>query len=152
MKVGLVCSHGGHMTELVQILPAFENADLFYITYDSIPTRQLEHAYLMKNIGTNPFRMLLAFWTILRVLLKERPDLLVSTGAEVAIPAFYLAWLLRTARLLDVRTVFIESWTRVTMPTQTGKLVYPISDVFLVQWQQMLPNYGPKARYGGIIL
>lgn len=152
MKIGLVCSHGGHMTELLEVMAAFETHEVFFITYDSIPTRQMQNAYLLKNIGTNPLRMTRAAFTLLRALRRERPDVIVSTGAELAIPAFYLARLMRLLRLLSTRTVFIESWTRVSMPTQTGRIVYPVSDVFFVQWRQLLPHYGRKARYGGIII
>lgn len=152
MKVGLVCSHGGHLTELLQVMSVFEQDEVFFITYDSVPTRELPRAYLLENIGTNLTRMIRASWRIFRILVRERPDLLVSTGAEVAIPTFYLAWILRNTKILHARSIFIESWTRVTMPTQTGKLVYPITDVFLVQWEQMLAHYGSRARYGGIII
>lgn len=81
-----------------------------------------------------------------RILRKEKPDLIISTGAELAIPAFYLA------KLFRIKTIFIESWTRVVQPTGTGRIVYPVSDVFLVQWEQLLSKYGKKARYEGAIL
>jgi UDP-N-acetylglucosamine:LPS N-acetylglucosamine transferase len=96
--------------------------------------------------------MLRATAAITRILIRERPDLIVSTGAEIAIPAFYAAWALRGLSLGKPRLCFIESWTRVTMPTRTGRLVYPIADLFLVQWEHLLSHYGRRARYGGIIL
>jgi UDP-N-acetylglucosamine:LPS N-acetylglucosamine transferase len=83
---------------------------------------------------------------MLRILLREKPKLIISTGSEIAIPAFYLA------KLLRIKTVFIESWTRVDRPTGTGKIVYPVSDLFLVQWERLLPKYGKKAKYEGAIL
>jgi UDP-N-acetylglucosamine:LPS N-acetylglucosamine transferase len=152
LRIGLVCSHGGHMTELLQVASAFDGHDTFFITYDSAPTRAMDSAYLVEHIGLHPVRMVRATARIVRILLRERPDLIVSTGAEIAIPTFYLAWALRKLTIMKTRLLFIESWTRVTMPTRTGKLVYPIADVFLVQWEQMLDQYGRRARYGGIIL
>ena len=146
MKICLVCSHGGHLTEMLYLMEAFEGHETFFVTYDSPRTRQLERKYLLRNIGKNPLLMACAFVSMLRILLKGRPGLIVSTGSEIAIPAFYIA------RLLGIKTIFIESWTRVDRPTGTGKLVYPVSDVFLVQWEQLLAKYGRKARYeGGII-
>jgi len=146
MKICIVCSHGGHLAELLHLTEAFEGHETFFITYDSPRTRQLKKKYLMRNIGTNPLLMAWAFLLTFRILLKERPKLIVSTGSEIAIPAFYLA------KLFRAKTIFIESWTRVEQPTGTGKLVYSFSDVFLVQWERLLSKYGNKARYEGAIL
>jgi beta-1,4-N-acetylglucosaminyltransferase len=146
MKVCLVCSHGGHLSEMLRLIEAFEGHETFFITYDSVRTRQLERKYLLRNIGKSPWRMLVAAFATLRILWKERPGLIVSTGSEIAIPAFYLA------RLFRIRTIFIESWTRVVQPTGTGRIVYPVSDLFLVQWERLLSKYGKKAKYEGAIV
>jgi beta-1,4-N-acetylglucosaminyltransferase len=146
MKICLVCSHGGHLTEILQLMEAFEGHETFFITYDSARTRALHCRYLLKNIGQNPLRMASAGFSILKILCKEKPKLIVSTGSEIAIPAFYLA------KLFRIKTIFIESWTRVVQPSGTGRMVYPISDVFLVQWESLLAKYGKKARYEGAIL
>lgn len=134
------------MAELLHLTEAFEGHETFFITYDSLRTRQLKKKYLMRNIGTNPLLMAWAFLLTFRILLRERPKLIVSTGSEIAIPAFYLA------KLFRAKTIFIESWTRVEQPTGTGKLVYLFSDVFLVQWQRLLSKYGKKAKYEGAII
>ena len=147
MKICLVCSHGGHLTEILQLMEAFEGHETFFISYDSVRTRQLERKYLLKNIiGKKPWRMASAAFSIFKILYKERPNLIASTGAEPAIPAFYFA------KLFRIKTIFIESWTRVVQPTGTGRLVYPVSDVFLVQWERLLTKYGKKARYEGAIV
>ena len=146
MKICLVCSHGGHLTEMLQLMEAFEGHEAFFITYDSARTRGLERKYLLRNIGTNPLVMARAFLSMLRILLREKPKLIVSTGSEIAIPAFYLA------KLFGAKTIFIESVTRVIQPTGTGKIVYPVADVFLVQWERLLSKYGKKARYEGAII
>jgi len=147
MKVALVCSHGGHLTEMLYILDAFKGHDIFFITYDCPRTRTLRYRkYLLKNIGTSPFRMLVAFLKILRIFLKEKPNLVVSTGSEIAIPAFYIA------KLLGIKTVFIESWCRIWSPSGTGRIVYPVADVFLVQWPQLLSKCGKKAKYVGAVV
>ena len=131
---------------MLRLMEAFEGHETFFATYDSARTRELERKYLLKNIGRSPWRMLTAGFAAFRILLREKPDLVVSTGSEIAIPFFYIA------RLLRVRTLFIESWTRVIEPSGTGRLVYPASDVFLVQWPALLDKYGRKARYEGGIL
>jgi UDP-N-acetylglucosamine:LPS N-acetylglucosamine transferase len=151
VKICLVCSHGGHLTELLQLTEAFEDCETFFITYESVRTHQLQHKYLLKqSTRTKLLGVMLgmvgALFSTFRILRKEKPDLIISTGAELAIPAFYLA------KLFRIKTIFIESWTRVVQPTGTGRIVYPVSDVFLVQWEQLLSKYGKKARYEGAIL
>lgn len=145
-KIGLVCSHGGHLTELLVLQEAWAGREVFWITYDAPRTRQLRHAYRLRNIGTNPWLMLVATVRVAAILLRERPGLLISTGAEIAIPTFYIA------RLLGIRTIFIEVWTRVRRPTGTGRLVYPVSDRFFVQWPELRPRYGRRARFVGGLL
>lgn len=145
-KVALVCSHGGHLTELLELQDAWADLDVFWITYDAPRTRGLARAYRLRNIGLNPWLMLVATVRVAAILLRERPQLIVSTGAEIAIPAFYLA------RVLRIRTVFIEVWTRVRQPTRTGKLVYPVADRFFVQWPELVERYGRRARFAGSLL
>ncbi len=147
MKIALVCSHGGHLTEMLYLMEAFSGNDIIFITYNSNRTRNLEYrTYLVENIGTNLLKMLLASFKIAGILIKERPNIIVSTGSEIAIPAFYLA------KLFRIKTIFIESWCRVKVPSGTGKLVYSVSDIFLVQWPEMLIAYGPKAKYMGAVI
>jgi beta-1,4-N-acetylglucosaminyltransferase len=146
MKICLVCSHGGHLSEMLQLMEAFEGHETFFITYDSPRTRSLERKYLLQNIGTNPLLMARALLSTFRILLKEKPKLIISTGSEIAIPAFYLA------KVFRVKTIFIETWTRIVQPSGTGRMVYPVADVFLVQWEQLLTKYGKKAKYEGAII
>ncbi len=122
MKICLVCSHGGHLSEMLQLMEAFEGHETFFITYDAARTRELERKYLLRNIGTNPLLMALAFVSTFKIICREKPKLIVSTGSEIAIPAFYLG------KLFRIKTIFIESWTRIDRPTGTGKIVYPVSD------------------------
>lgn len=148
MKICLVCSHGGHLTETLRLLEAFEGHDIFFATYHSSRNEELmkiARVYSTQNIGSNIWRMLKAIPWALGILLKEKPNIIFSLGAEVAIPFFYLG------KLLRIRTIFIESWSRLSSPSGTGRIIYPVSDVFLVQWEQMLKQCGKKARYEGAI-
>lgn len=149
MKIGLVCSHGGHLTEMLELREAFAGHGVFYVTYISERAETLaghEQVYQLQNIGVSPWRLLRAAWIAIRIFLRERPDLLVSTGSEIALPFFYLAW------LLGIKTIFVESVCRLSTPSQTGRLVYPIATEFYVQWPALAPVYGPKARYAGGLL
>jgi beta-1,4-N-acetylglucosaminyltransferase len=147
MKLALVCSHGGHLTELMYLLDAFGGHEIFFITYDNFRTRELNYKkYLIENIGTNPIKMSKGFFNTFKILVKEKPDVIISTGSEIAIPAFIIA------KFLGIKTIFIESWCRVKTKSGTGKLLYPLSDLFLVQWPELLNLYGKKAKYKGAVI
>lgn len=147
MKIALICSHGGHLTEIMYLLEVFEDHEIFFITYKNFRTNDLEYKkYLLENIGTSTVKMFKACYKTLKILLKERPDTIISTGSEIAIPAFILA------KFLGIRTIFIESWCRVKTKSGTGKIVYPFSDLFLVQWPELLELYGKKAKYKGAVI
>lgn len=124
-------------------MEAFEGHETFFLTYDSARTRQLENAYLLPIIGTKPWLMAISFLRIIWIFGREHPDVVVSTGSEIAIPTFL------ASKLLGIKTLFIETWSRVSSPSGTGRIVYYLSDIFLVQWEQLLSRYGPKARYEG---
>ena len=148
MKIGLVCSHGGHLTELLYLVKGLDpEDDLFFLTYDNPRTRSLPYrTHLIQNIGYNYGLMAIAFWRVFWILVKERPQVIISTGAEVAIPAFILG------KLLGMYCIFIETWPQINRPTQTGRWLYRISDEFYVEQETLLTCYGPKAQYRGTIL
>lgn len=146
-KIGLICSHGGHFTEMLQLREAFEGYPTFLLTYMEKATLNRENAYYIKNIGRGPFALIVGIIKILSILLKERPDILFSTGSEIAIPAFFLGKFLFRTKL-----IYLECSAQVFYPSWTGRFVYPITDLFLVQWEPLLKRYGPKAKYvGGLI-
>jgi beta-1,4-N-acetylglucosaminyltransferase len=149
MKIGLVCSHGGHWSETCQLFESFANYDVFVATYHSAranDVQRLARTYFTDDIGTNVWRMARATVWAARILLRERPDVLISLGAEIAIPFFYLA------KLFKIKTLFIESWCRISTLSKTGRLLYPIADEFWVQWPQLLSVAGPKAHYKGAVV
>ena len=102
---------------------------------------------MIKHIRPNPVVLLVDLIKILFILIAERPAVLISTGAEIAIPFFYLAKCLFGSKL-----IYIESCAQVSNPSLTGRIVYPITDLFLVQWPQLLHKYGGKARYAGNLI
>lgn len=72
----------------------------------------------------------------IRVIWRERPGLIVSNGAGVALPFFYVA------RLFGARTVFIEVYDRVDSASLTGRLCRPVTSLLLLQWDQQRTAYG----------
>ncbi|GAE27466.1 polysaccharide biosynthesis protein CpsF [Halalkalibacter wakoensis JCM 9140] len=151
-KVLFISSIGGHLTQLLQLKPLFEEYDYHLVTEKSTITEELkkEHptSLLVYGARNYPVSYLFKFsyncLKSLLIFLKERPDVVVTTGVHTAVPMCYIAKLFRK------KVVFIESFAKTTTPTLSGKLVYPIADLFIVQWESMKEVY-PKAVYGGSI-
>lgn len=152
MKIGIINELGGHLTELLMLSQAMEGQEVFFVT--SVTDRRFGarvHYQIdlhPKQFGMVPLtvgRVLNLIWQSWKILRKEKPDVLISTGAEICLPAFWLS------RVLGIKTIFIESVTRVDEPTITGRLAYPVSDVFFVQQPEMLRRYGRRARYEGAV-
>jgi beta-1,4-N-acetylglucosaminyltransferase len=150
MKIGMISSAGGHLTEILEIAPAFEGHQLFMVTYNGPRVAELAQGYptyALDNIGTSPWRAFAALPLAWRVMRHERPEVLISTGSEIALPFFLVA------KLLGIRTVYVECTCRVYSSSATGRLLYRLVDAFYVQWPQLAPVYGPRARFeGGLLL
>ena len=80
-----------------------------------------------------------------KILSKERPILLISTGAGIGVPFIYIA------KLMGIKTVYVESLTFTNKLSLTGRLVYHIADNFLVQWQELADRH-KKAKFEGTVL
>lgn len=148
MKVCLVGSSGGHLTHLYLLKPLWENKERIWVTFDKADAQSIlknEKIYPcyfptnrnIKNLIKNTF---LAF----KILRKEKPDVIISSGAAVAVPFFYLG------KLFGAKTIYIEVFDRIDSPTLTGKLVYPVTDKFIVQWEELKKVYPKAINLGGI--
>ena len=148
MKVCLVGSSGGHLTHLYMLKPFWENKERFWVTFDKEDARSLLDGEKMypcyfptnrniKNLIRNTF-------VALKVLKKEKPDVIISSGAAVAVPFFYLG------KLFGAKLIYIEVFDRIDKPTLTGKMVYPIVDKFIVQWDEQKKVYPKAVNLGSI--
>ncbi len=148
IKVCLAASSGGHLTQLMLMRRWWQDKRRFWVTFDKEDANsqlQGEKVYhcafptnrSLKNLAKNTALA----WKILR---RERPDLIVSTGAAIAVPFFYIG------KLLGAKCVYIEVFDRIDKPTLTGRLVYPIADRFVVQWEEQLAVYPKATCLGGV--
>jgi beta-1,4-N-acetylglucosaminyltransferase len=147
MKIALVCNLGGHLTQMFFLLEAFENHEIFFVTNNDPRIKQIKYKkFIVEYINVSLLKMIKAFFKTFKILLNEKPDYILSTGAEIAIPFCILG------KIMGIKTIYIESWSRVKNPSRTGRILYYIADIFLVQWPDLLKEYGKKARYeGGVV-
>ena len=147
LKLCLACSAGGHLTELLQLREAFEGYEYFYATFRREDTQRLQgKVYYLIDPKRNPLKLLINCLQASWVVAKERPDVVITTGAGVVVPLCYFA------KLFGARIIYIESLARIDTKSLSGILLYPIADLFFVQWRELLGKYGDKAKYGGKVV
>jgi nitroreductase len=134
-----VCSNGGHLAQLMTLESWWIGRERSWVCFDKtdaesqLADEQVTWAHhpTTRNIPN----LIRNFFLAVRMLRRNRPDVVVSTGAAVAVPFFAVA------RMLGIPTVFIEVYDRIDSPTLTGRLIRPFSSRFLVQWEEQLAFY-----------
>ncbi|WP_125567475.1 PssD/Cps14F family polysaccharide biosynthesis glycosyltransferase [Companilactobacillus insicii] len=148
MKVCLVGSSGGHLTHLYLLKKFWSKEDRFWVTFDKEDARSILKNEKMYNCyfptNRNIKNLIKNTFLAIKILRREKPDVIISSGAAVAVPFFYIG------KLMGAKTVYIEVFDRMDRPTLTGKLVYPITDLFVVQWEEMKKVYPKAVNLGGI--
>lgn len=153
-KVLFISSTGGHLNELMQLSPLFDKYNYYIITEKDKATESLKTKYnkkisylkygSRKKFFTYPFIFIFNCFKSFYYYIKIRPKYIVTTGTHTAVPMCYLG------KLFGSKIIFIETFANIDTKTLSGKLVYPIANLFIVQWEEMIKLY-PKAIYGGSI-
>jgi len=148
MKICLVSSSGGHLAHLYMLKPFWEKKERFWVTFEKddakslLSQEKMYPCYFPTNRSIKAFLINLRLaWKILR---KERPDLIISTGAAIAVPFFYLG------KFLGSKLIYIEVFDRIDKPTLSGRIVYPVADKFIVQWEEQKKVYPKAVNLGSI--
>ena len=146
LKICLACSIGGHFTEMLELKEVYEKYDYFFVTN---PGAQIIYALANERKYFVPVRVkksifLKQLFMSLKILLKEMPDVIITTGSGD------MFWICVLAKLFRKKVIYIESFARVTNPSKFGKFVYKFADLFIYQWEKLKKQY-PKGIYGGII-
>ncbi|MBP3707062.1 MAG: polysaccharide biosynthesis protein [Clostridia bacterium] len=153
-KVIFISSTGGHLNELLQLKSLFSKYDSYIITEKDKTNENLKKEYGSKlyflpygtrsKLFTYIFKYLYLCLKTIVLFIKIRPKYIVSTGTHTAVPMCYLG------KLFGCKIIFIETFANSKSKTLSGRMVYPIANLFIVQWKEMLKLY-PKAVYGGSI-
>ena len=153
-KVLFISSTGGHLNELLQLKPMFNRYDYHIITEKDKTNEYLEKEYgnrmhyLPYGTRSKIFSYIFkyAYLCIKTIFLyaKIRPKYIITTGTHTAGPMCYLG------KIFGSCIIYIETYANRNRKTATGRLIYPIADLFIVQWEEMLNLY-PKAVNGGSI-
>jgi UDP-N-acetylglucosamine:LPS N-acetylglucosamine transferase len=145
MKVCIVSSCGGHLTEVRALKPLYERYEHFYVLNDriSFPKDMEGRTYIIRH-SERDLLFFVNLWEAWKIFRKERPNLILSTGAGPVVP-FTLV-----GKLFGIKVIFIEISTQVIKPSLTGRIMYRLADRFFYQWKS-LNRYFPKGTYGGLL-
>jgi beta-1,4-N-acetylglucosaminyltransferase len=150
IKICFASSSGGHFEQIMMLEPLMKKYNSFLLTErTSFSNTITDHKmYLIPQVNRKEkLTIIKLFWIVflsLWIFIKERPNVVISTGVLATIPMCMLAKLFRR------KLIYIESFAKISSPTVTGKLIYKFADQFYVQWEEMLKFY-PKAIYLGSI-
>ena len=146
MKVIFAASSGGHYAQLLQLKPAMEKCESVIITEKTDSIKKEENMYFLKQTNRREwncfFYELYNLFYSIYILIKECPDMIVTTGVLAMIPLCLMG------KLFGAKLVYIESFAKIKSGTMTGKFLYRFADKFFVQWESMKKVY-PKAEYLG---
>jgi beta-1,4-N-acetylglucosaminyltransferase len=149
MKIGLITSAGGHLFQLLQLRSCWDSNPHFWVSFNKsdvnslLKDQVLYFSYYPES--RNLFNFFRNFWLAIIILLKEKPQVLISAGAGITLP-FYLI-----GKLMRITLIYIEPLDFIKKPSLTGRLVYPLVDLFLIQNIKQ-QKYFPKAKYWGSTL
>ena len=145
-KVLFISSTGGHLRELMKLKPLFKDYDYCIITEKDSTTIDLQKKYKIYYVPYSTRSKIISyFFKYTFVILKSiilfiriKPDAIVTTGTHTVVPICFFG------KLFKRKIIYIETYANITKKTLTGIILYPISDLFIVQWREM-KNLYPKA-------
>jgi UDP-N-acetylglucosamine:LPS N-acetylglucosamine transferase len=144
VKICIVSSCGGHLTEVRALMPAYARYPHFYVLNDKalLPADMEGKTYFIAH-SERDRHFFLNLWEAFRILGRERPHVILSTGAGPVVP-----FALVGRFLFGCRVVFVETITRIQAPSMTGKIMYRLAHDFFYQWES-LARFFPRGRLGG---
>ena len=146
-KILAISSGGGHWVQLLRLRPAFDGSEVVFATTKASYEADVEGApfrVICDANRTQKFKLLCVFFSILTLLLKENPDVVISTGAA---PGYFAV---RLARLLGKRTIWVDSIANAEELSLSGQKAGRIVDLWLTQWPHLARPEGP--HYKGSVL
>ena len=153
VRILAIASPGGHWVQLRRLRPAWSNCDVAYATSnhgyrDEIASDLAASGCPAPRFYTfpeasrwNKIRLIMQLASVLKIVLKERPDVVISTGAS----AGYFA--LRIAKLLKRRTIWVDSIANAGQLSLAGRMAGDHADLWLTQWESLAAPSGKRGPF-----
>lgn len=147
MKVCIVSSVGGHLTEVRQLRTAYEGYPHFYVLNDQalLPPDMVGITHFIAH-SERDWKFLLNLWEAFRILWREQPTVILSTGAGPVVPFAIIGRL-----FFGAYVIYVETITKIEAPSLTGKIMRYLAHRCFYQWESLRPFF-PRGEYGGSLL
>ena len=150
LKICFAASSGGHYEQLMMLKPLIEKYESVIVTDKTLYKASVKGKKFYYMHQVNRRENLFTIWMLMNlvrsifIIMRERPNVVITTGVLAMIPISLLV------KLTGGKLIYIESFAKVTSPTKTGKLLYKFADQFYVQWEPMKKIYPNAIFLGGI--
>jgi UDP-N-acetylglucosamine:LPS N-acetylglucosamine transferase len=149
LRVCLVSSAGGHTSQLLKLSESWKGSRSCWITTVDVIKKKLSKHGKVYVVGEcnrrQPWRVFVVLLRCIRIVFREKPDVVISTGAAAGCIVCFLS------KLLGAKIVWIDSITNVYRLSLSGRLVRRIADLLLVQWPELAEKY-PGVEYAGAVI
>lgn len=137
------------MSQLLKLADSWAGLETVYITTTEVPRNKLSKFGRIYVVGEcnrqHPWRVIKVLLRCIRIIFREKPDVVISTGAAVGCIVCFLQW------VTGGKIVWIDSIANVEKLSLSGRMVRPIADLFLTQWPELTSRYD-KVEYVGAVV
>ncbi len=149
LRVCLVASAGGHLSQLLRLADSWKGYEAVYVTTTEVMQNKLSKYGKVYIVGEcnrqHPLRVIVVLIRCINIIFRERPDVVISTGAAAGCMVCFLS------KLLGAKIIWIDSITNVERISLSGRMVRHIADLFLVQWPELAEQYS-NVEYAGEVI
>lgn len=153
IKAIFISSMGGHLNELLHLAPLIKKYDSMIVTEKTKATEFVKKIYpnteyVKYGTKKNLFKYIYIFFANIcksfSLIKKFNPDIIITTGTHTAVPMVYIA------KLFGKKIIYIETYANIVTKTMAGRIIEPIADKVVVQWESMKKLYKNSEYFGGI--
>jgi len=150
IKICLAASAGGHLSQILKLTDSWQGYETFCVTTTSVVQEKLQKYGKVYTVGEcnreHSLRVILVLMRCMSVILQERPDVVISTGAAPGCITCFLG------KLTRAKVIWVDSITNVERISLSGRLVRYIADLFLVQWPELAKQRHHNIEYAGAVV
>jgi UDP-N-acetylglucosamine:LPS N-acetylglucosamine transferase len=145
----LAASAGGHTSQLLKLTSSWNGYETSYVTTTNVVRDKLKQFGQVYVVGEcnrqHPIRVVTVFFRCIRIIVKERPDVVISTGAAAGCMLCFLG------KMLGARVVWVDSITNVERISLSGRMIRSFADLFLVQWPELASKHKNVEYVGELV-
>ena len=149
LRICVAASTGGHMSQLLKLAASWEGHEPFFVTTTEVIRGTLTNYGKVYVVGEcnrqSPVQVIKVLLRCIKVICRECPDIVISTGAASGCMSCFLG------KLIGSKVVWIDSITNVDKISLSGRMVRYIADLFLVQWPDIVKRY-KNVEYVGVVI